>query len=207
MQQGPGQSDAAAGNEMWSMQAHCCLMLHLPQLPACQAPTPLPTPTQTPAVNGVPSCINKELLTDRLRGELGFDGFVVTDCTGEAGVSSGCHHGWKLADATGMPHRSRLLFVPCPEAPNDPTSPHSAGSCGPTGVLPSLKSVHAFLLPIVCSHLCTRSCLLACSALQPLIAWFSHRQMGHTWRAATAGGRQSKQSRRASTWPATCSSA
>ncbi|PSC75758.1 putative beta-D-xylosidase 7 [Micractinium conductrix] len=32
-------------------------------------------------VNGVPSCISRELLTDQLRGELGFQGFVVTDCT------------------------------------------------------------------------------------------------------------------------------
>ncbi|KAL4434180.1 hypothetical protein ABPG75_000621 [Micractinium tetrahymenae] len=32
-------------------------------------------------VNGVPSCINRELLTDTLFGKMGFDGFVVTDCT------------------------------------------------------------------------------------------------------------------------------
>ncbi len=33
-------------------------------------------------MNGEPSCVNRELLTDTLRGKMGFDGFVVTDCTG-----------------------------------------------------------------------------------------------------------------------------
>ena len=40
-----------------------------------------PAPPCLP-VNGVPSCINKELLEGTLRGQLGFDGYVVTDCTG-----------------------------------------------------------------------------------------------------------------------------
>jgi len=34
------------------------------------------------AVNGVPCCCNKWLLTDLLRGEWGFDGYVVSDCGG-----------------------------------------------------------------------------------------------------------------------------
>ncbi|MBN1352661.1 glycoside hydrolase family 3 C-terminal domain-containing protein [candidate division KSB1 bacterium] len=34
------------------------------------------------ALNGVPCCCNKELLTDILRGEWGFDGSVVSDCNG-----------------------------------------------------------------------------------------------------------------------------
>lgn len=32
------------------------------------------------AINGVPSCANRELLTDLLRGTWKFDGFVVSDC-------------------------------------------------------------------------------------------------------------------------------
>ena len=32
------------------------------------------------AINGVPSCANRELLTDLLRGSWNFDGFVVSDC-------------------------------------------------------------------------------------------------------------------------------
>ncbi len=39
-----------------------------------------------PAVNGIPSCVNRGLLQDTLRGALGFKGFVVTDCTGTAGL-------------------------------------------------------------------------------------------------------------------------
>jgi len=33
------------------------------------------------AVNGVPMCANRELLTDVLRGEWGFDGYVTSDCS------------------------------------------------------------------------------------------------------------------------------
>ena len=32
------------------------------------------------AINGVPSCANRELLTDLLRDTWKFDGFVVSDC-------------------------------------------------------------------------------------------------------------------------------
>ena len=32
------------------------------------------------AINGVPSCANRELLGDLLRGEWNFTGFVVSDC-------------------------------------------------------------------------------------------------------------------------------
>ena len=31
-------------------------------------------------VNGVPSCANPKLLTDLLRGEWGFKGYIVSDC-------------------------------------------------------------------------------------------------------------------------------
>lgn len=37
------------------------------------------------AWRGTPSCASKELLTELLRGQMGFDGFVVTDKFGEAG--------------------------------------------------------------------------------------------------------------------------
>ena len=41
------------------------------------------------AVNGEPSCTDKGLLNDMLRGEFGFDGIVATDCTA---LSDAQHH-------------------------------------------------------------------------------------------------------------------
>ena len=38
------------------------------------------------AWRGAPSCASKELLTDLLRGQMGFQGFVVTDKFGEHGL-------------------------------------------------------------------------------------------------------------------------
>jgi beta-glucosidase len=35
-------------------------------------------------LNGVPSAAHKELLTDTLRGEWGFEGYVISDCQGAA---------------------------------------------------------------------------------------------------------------------------
>jgi len=43
------------------------------------------------AINGVPSCANRELLTDLLRGTWKFDGFVVSDC-GAVGNVYSQHH-------------------------------------------------------------------------------------------------------------------
>ena len=54
------------------------------------------------SLNGLPACVNKPLLTGLLRGELGFAGMVVTDCTGEAGGRAPL-----LAAACGM---GRLLY-------------------------------------------------------------------------------------------------
>ena len=44
------------------------------------------------AVNGVPACCNKELLTDILREKWGFDGYVVSDCGAIADIHE--HHGY-----------------------------------------------------------------------------------------------------------------
>jgi len=38
------------------------------------------------AINGMPSCCNKWLLTDVLRGDWGFDGYVVSDCGGVGSI-------------------------------------------------------------------------------------------------------------------------
>lgn len=40
------------------------------------------------AINGVPACANRELLTDLLRNTWNFSGFVVSDC----GKCSGCRN-------------------------------------------------------------------------------------------------------------------
>ena len=71
---GPG---AGAGDIVPA--SRCLAHLHPPD-PPC------------PPVNGVPSCINKDLLEGTLRGQLGFKGLVVTDCGGEctAGRAQGC---------------------------------------------------------------------------------------------------------------------
>lgn len=42
--------------------------------PLSQLPHPLSN-----RINGIPACANKKLLTDILRGEWGFDGYVVSD--------------------------------------------------------------------------------------------------------------------------------
>jgi len=39
------------------------------------------------AINGVPSCGNAALLTGRLRGAWGFDGFIVSDCYAIKGIT------------------------------------------------------------------------------------------------------------------------
>lgn len=47
------------------------------------------------AINGVPSCANRELLTDLLRGTWKFDGFVVSDC-GRWGGGGGEENEWRV---------------------------------------------------------------------------------------------------------------
>lgn len=54
---------------------------------ATQFPHPPPTLIVSPAVNGQPSCVNRELLQGVLRDQMGFQGYVVTDCTGGFVVS------------------------------------------------------------------------------------------------------------------------
>ena len=54
---------------------------------------------QDNAVNGVPSCASKMLLTDNLRTKWGFDGYVTSDC-GAVGNVFTAHNFTKSADAT-----------------------------------------------------------------------------------------------------------
>lgn len=51
------------------------------------------------AVNGVPSCASKELLTDNLRDKWGFDGYVTSDCGAVKNVDT-AHHYTNTTDAT-----------------------------------------------------------------------------------------------------------
>lgn len=48
--------------------------LGMASAPLSQLPHPLSN-----RINGIPACANKKLLTDILRGEWGFDGYVVSD--------------------------------------------------------------------------------------------------------------------------------
>ena len=52
--------------------------------PALLRRCPLPA-APAPAVNGTPSCVNRELLQGTLRDGMGFQGDVVTNCTGGPG--------------------------------------------------------------------------------------------------------------------------
>ena len=51
-----------------------------PAFKACAAAGAMSYMCSYNAINGVPSCANRELLTDLLRDTWKFDGFVVSDC-------------------------------------------------------------------------------------------------------------------------------
>jgi beta-glucosidase len=54
------------------------------------------------AVNGVPGPVNRRLLTNILRNEWGFDGFVVSDCDAVNDVFSGHHYVQTAPEATAL---------------------------------------------------------------------------------------------------------
>jgi beta-glucosidase len=54
------------------------------------------------AVNGVPACASKELLTDHLRGAWGFGGYVVSDCGAVADIYREDHHGYSDTPEQGV---------------------------------------------------------------------------------------------------------
>ena len=68
-----GQFDAKVGYRDW-------IETFQPAFKACADAGALSFMCSYNAINGVPSCANRELLTDLLRNTWKFDGFVVSDC-------------------------------------------------------------------------------------------------------------------------------
>lgn len=54
------------------------------------------------AVNGVPACASKELLTRYLREDWGFEGYVVSDCEAVADIYKADHHGYARTPEEGV---------------------------------------------------------------------------------------------------------
>lgn len=54
------------------------------------------------AVNGVPMCANRELLTDVLRDQWGFDGYVTSDCTATLNIYDSHHFVPDIKTATAL---------------------------------------------------------------------------------------------------------
>jgi beta-glucosidase len=54
------------------------------------------------AVNGVPACASKALLTDYLRDAWGFTGYVVSDCGAVADIYRDDHHGYANTPEEGV---------------------------------------------------------------------------------------------------------
>ena len=53
-------------------------------------------------LNGIPSAAHKELLTDMLRGEWGFNGYVISDCDTIGAISSSFHYTANVEEATAI---------------------------------------------------------------------------------------------------------
>eukprot|EP01084_Bolivina_argentea_P274619 468129_1 len=53
-------------------------------------------------INGIPSCANRELLTEILREQWGFEGYVTSDCGAVPGVYTGQKHARNLIEAAQM---------------------------------------------------------------------------------------------------------
>lgn len=54
------------------------------------------------AVNGVPACANRQLLTDKLRKQWGFNGYVVSDCEAVSDVYLPTNHGYATSAEAGI---------------------------------------------------------------------------------------------------------
>ena len=54
------------------------------------------------AINGVPACVNKELLAGKLRGDFGFTGVVATDCGALADVINAHNYSQNGVDTVTM---------------------------------------------------------------------------------------------------------
>ena len=60
-------------------------------------------------LNGIPSAAHKELLTDMLRGEWGFGGYVISDCDTIGAISSSFHYTANVEEATAIGEKIRTL--------------------------------------------------------------------------------------------------
>ena len=57
-------------------------------------------------LNGIPSAAHKELLTDMLRGEWGFEGYVLSDCDTISAISTSFHYTATVEQATAIAVKS-----------------------------------------------------------------------------------------------------
>lgn len=70
-------------------------------------------------VNGVPSCANKWLMTDKARNDWGFQGYITSDCGAVDNVLN-THHYTKTPEQT-----CKVCHAVPPRRPLQPLPPHT----------------------------------------------------------------------------------
>ncbi|KAJ6655616.1 hypothetical protein lerEdw1_004968 [Lerista edwardsae] len=77
---------------LWQVEERDWRMTFLPQFEACARAGTFSFMCSYNRINGVPACANKKLLTDILRGEWGFQGYVVSDEGAVELIMAGHHY-------------------------------------------------------------------------------------------------------------------